>query len=112
MLENIEAVKVKILKTLKAGKKIWLEGEVLDSPLPTEILLEVKLRRGTVLVLSGNVPPLPEIKHVDYESKVKLKTPDLSTATTIKMRQELEQKEKKRKSKLIKRKKPITNRKK
>jgi len=111
MLENIEAVKVKMLKTLKAGKKIWLEGEVLNSPLPTEILIEIKLRRGTVLVLSGNAPPLPKVKHFDFVSEAEMKTPDLSTATTIKVREKIEKEEAEKKSKLVKRKK-LTKRKK
>lgn len=48
---NIE--KVKVIKTLKAGEKVYLEGEVHSSPEIDEVLLtEARLETGTVKVLS------------------------------------------------------------
>jgi len=46
---HIEQVQLTV--TLKAGEKIWAKGEVISSPIPHELLDEVKLNTGTVKVL-------------------------------------------------------------
>jgi len=45
----IEQVLIK--KTLKAGNDVWLEGSIINSPLPKVLIEEVRLRTGTVEVL-------------------------------------------------------------
>ena len=44
--------RVRILKTLKSGEKIWGKGEVIEPPLPEELIKELKLDRGTVQAVS------------------------------------------------------------
>lgn len=55
----MQVEKVKILKTLKAGETIWLAGEILVSPLPSEIQDEVNNQRKTVEVLEFK--KIPEV---------------------------------------------------
>jgi hypothetical protein len=43
--------KVIILKTLKSGKTIWEEGQVLFPPLPPDIIQEIDMETGTVKAL-------------------------------------------------------------
>lgn len=67
---------VKMLKTVKAGKKIFMEGVVLTPPLPKEILDEIILNTGTVHVVGA--PPKPTKKKVfDMVSVPEMRTPDL-----------------------------------
>ena len=46
--------KVRINTTLKAGKNIWDEGEILTAPLPPDVLDEVYRNTGTVSVIEGD----------------------------------------------------------
>ena len=48
--------KVRILKTLKSGQKIWLKGEVIHPPLPPDIEQELLLNTGTVEEIEGYHP--------------------------------------------------------
>jgi len=71
----IEQVKIK--KTLKAGKTVWEEGRVLNSPLPRAILEEVTLGTGTVQVLK-------EGKEIFKSSEVKWSAKGTNTTTVTK----------------------------
>jgi len=53
-------VKVKIKCSLK-GKRIWAEGLVLESPLPSDILNEIKRNTGTVEVIEKDVVLTKEV---------------------------------------------------
>jgi len=62
--------KVRLLKTLKAGSNLWLEGTVFPSKqfpaIPIEILSEIRNKAGTVEVLeSKNPPPAPVVEWMD-----------------------------------------------
>jgi hypothetical protein len=68
--------RVKILKTLKCGKKIYLAGVVLSPPLPNEILDEIIHNTGTVH--AEGLPAKATKKEIlDFVSKPEMKTPDL-----------------------------------
>lgn len=80
--------RVILLRTLKAGKSLWLEGTVLERPLPPDILKEVELGTGTVKVLHST-PNLPKVRRT--EARV-VSAPDFkdsvgnipsSTSTTV-----------------------------
>jgi hypothetical protein len=73
---------VKLLKTLKAGKRIWLEGVVLRPPLPKEILDEILYNTGTVHVV-GMPEKLVRKEIHDMISKPEMKTPDLKLKTLV-----------------------------
>jgi hypothetical protein len=45
--------RVRLLRTLKCGENIWEKGMELISPLPPDILTEIKLETGMVEVLEG-----------------------------------------------------------
>lgn len=45
--------RVKVLTTLKAGDKVWGKGEILSSPIPADIISEIRAGTGTVEVLEG-----------------------------------------------------------
>ena len=71
--------KVRVKKTLKAGNIVWQKGDILNAPLPKDILNEVYCNTGTVEVLKqgrdiSNKPVLV--------SKAKLK--EATTTTTMK----------------------------
>lgn len=54
--------KVKLIKTLKMGERVYLEGEVHTSPKIDDVLLEeVRLVTGTVKVLSRRERPTLKI---------------------------------------------------
>jgi hypothetical protein len=67
---------VKMLKTVKAGKKIYLEGAVLRPPLPKEIQDEIIYNTGTVHVI-GMPQKMTRQELFDMVSKPEMKTPDL-----------------------------------
>ena len=67
---------VKMLKTIKAGKKIFLEGAVMKPPLPKEILDEIILNTGSVHVV-GMPQKLTRQEVYDMVSTPEMKTPDL-----------------------------------
>jgi hypothetical protein len=67
---------VKMLKTIKAGKKIFLEGAVMKPPLPKEILDEIIYNTGTVHVV-GLPAKLTRQQVYDMVSTPEMKTPDL-----------------------------------
>jgi hypothetical protein len=73
---------VKLLKTLKAGKRIWLEGVVLKPPLPKEILDEILYNTGTVHVV-GMPEKLARKEIYDMISKPEMKTPDLKLKSMV-----------------------------
>ena len=78
---NIEKVRLNV--TLKAGKKIWLEGEVLESPLPLEIHEEILRNTGTVKVLSSSEPSTRIINTVIAVPKFKDASGNRPTATSF-----------------------------
>lgn len=63
--------KVRLLKTLKAGDKVWVAGTILPSgmspAIPDEILKEVRNRAGTVEVLEVKNPRPVPIEKVDED---------------------------------------------
>ena len=67
---------VKMLKTIKAGKKIFLEGAVMKPPLPKEILDEIIYNTGSVHVV-GMPQKLTRQEVYDMVSTPEMKTPDL-----------------------------------
>lgn len=67
---------VKMLKTMKAGKRIFLEGAVLKPPLPKEILDEIIYNTGTVHV-NGMPSKLTRQQVYDMVSTPEMRTPDL-----------------------------------
>ena len=67
---------VKMLKTVKAGKRIFLEGAVMQPPLPKEILDEIIHNTGTVHVI-GMPQKLTKQQIYDMVSVPEMKTPDL-----------------------------------
>jgi len=69
---------VRMLKTIKAGKKIFLEGAVMKPPLPKEILDEIIYNTGSVHVV-GMPSKLTRQQVYDMVSTPEMKTPDLRT---------------------------------
>lgn len=67
---------VRLLKTLKAGKRIFLEGAVLKPPLPKEILDEIIYNTGSVHV-NGLPERMTRQQVYDMISTPEMKTPDL-----------------------------------
>jgi hypothetical protein len=67
---------VRMLKTIKAGKKIFLEGAVMKPPLPKEILDEIIYNTGSVHVV-GLPAKLTRQQVYDMVSTPEMKTPDL-----------------------------------
>lgn len=67
---------VRMLKTLKAGDRIFLEGAVLKPPLPKEILDEIIHNTGNVHVV-GLPQKLTKQQIFDMVSTPEMKTPDL-----------------------------------
>ena len=56
-------IEAKMVKTLKMGSDVWVQGTVLKAPLPPVILQEIMLGTGTVQVLreesvSSIAPPI------------------------------------------------------
>lgn len=45
--------RVRLLTTLKAGEQVWVKGKILTSPIPADIITEIKNQTGTVEVLEG-----------------------------------------------------------
>ncbi len=80
--------KVRLLVTLKAGKKVWLEGEVLESPLPLEIHEEITRNTGTVEVLNYSGGPSTEIvSKVISVPKFKDASGNVPTSTSFEMKE-------------------------
>ena len=46
--------KVRVLTTLKCGPRVWRKGIIVSSPIPDDILSEVRYVTGTVEVLEGS----------------------------------------------------------
>jgi hypothetical protein len=67
---------VRMLKTIKAGKKIFLEGAVMKPPLPKEILDEIIYNTGSVHVV-GMPSKMTRQQVYDMVSTPEMKTPDL-----------------------------------
>lgn len=67
---------VKMLKTVKAGKRIFMEGAVLQPPLPKEILDEIINNTGTVYV-AGMPQKMTKQERYDFVYTPEMKTPDL-----------------------------------
>jgi hypothetical protein len=84
---------VKMLKTVKANKKIFLEGAVLRPPLPKEILDEIIYNTGTVHVVGlpqrltkeqvYNLVSVPEMKTPDLRAKQLLIETQTQSSTTV-----------------------------
>lgn len=55
---NIE--KVKVLKALKCGDTVYKKGQIIDRPIPPDIVQEVRNDTGTVEVLSEWTPTVSE----------------------------------------------------
>jgi hypothetical protein len=72
--------KVKLNVTLKAGKNVWEEGEVLTAPLPPDILNEVYANTGNVSVIDGDQRDRTQTKLVFVAKRVEEKA---STMTTM-----------------------------
>jgi len=49
----IEQIMIK--RTLKAGNTVWLEGSIIDSPLPKVLIEEAERGTGTVEVTKGDI---------------------------------------------------------
>lgn len=45
--------RVRILKTLKSGGKLWKKGDIFTKPIPPELTAEVRAKTGTVEVLGA-----------------------------------------------------------
>jgi hypothetical protein len=43
--------KIRLLKTVKAGSKVWVQGSEISSPIPPVLLQEIKLNKNTVEIL-------------------------------------------------------------
>ena len=80
---------VKLLKTLKAGTQVWVEGSYFPNKeytsIPPEILLEATLNTGTVEVTKKSEPPkivAPKSTDVDQTStSTNVKTSVLTRAS-------------------------------
>jgi hypothetical protein len=46
--------RVRIVKTLKAGPKLWKEGDIIAKPIPSELIAEIREETGAVEVLGGD----------------------------------------------------------
>lgn len=86
---------VKMLKTLKAGKRIFLEGAVISPPLPKEILDEIIQNTGTVHVIGApahrkftkqevfSLVSTPEMKTPDLRAKQLMVETQTQSLTTV-----------------------------
>ena len=68
-MEDIE--KVRMLVSLK-GERLWLRGEILDTPFHPEILQEIQRNPDLVEILKRKVSPKPEKVEEKEESKAKV----------------------------------------
>lgn len=67
---NIE--KVKVLKALKCGDMVYKKGQIIDRPIPPDIVQEVRNDTGTVEVLSEMTSTVSEeeiIEKIESESE-------------------------------------------
>jgi hypothetical protein len=71
--------KVMLNVTLKAGKNVWLEGEVLTAPLPPDIQNEIYANTGTVKVIQGTDTDVPQNKLVFVAERVKETASSMTT---------------------------------
>lgn len=86
-MSAIEPERVKVKTTLKAGNKVWLEGEILTPPLPEDILKEIHRNTGTVEVITvGKVPrnQIPVVSVPEFQDEIG--NAPISTSTTMKVR--------------------------
>ena len=99
---NIE--KVKLLKTLKAGSRVYLKGEEFASPEIDEVLLnEVRIGTGTVKVLKYK-KPAPSLKLIRKKVVDKEATISTLAGTTSNLFDEEKIAPSKPKAKLVRRK--------
>lgn len=95
--------KVKVMKTLKAGSKVYLKGEEYTSPEIDEILLaEARMGIGTVKILSRK--KIPSLKVITRKPRKEDETASTSAGTTSNLFDEEKVAPPKAKSKLVKRK--------
>jgi hypothetical protein len=71
--------KVMMNVTLKAGEKVWEEGEILSSPLPQDILDEIYANTGTVSVIEGDQRDRTQAKLVFVAERVKETASSMTT---------------------------------
>jgi hypothetical protein len=86
----MEIERVRLNVTLKAGDKIWLEGEVLTSPLPLEIHQEILDNTGNVEVLDFSGGPSTTVKNTVIavpKFKDSLGNEPRSTSTSFEMKE-------------------------
>lgn len=76
---------VRIQKTVKFGSgvdaRIYEEGQVLQPPLPAEIVDELNSGSGLIVLLK-DAKRRPNAKYYDYVSEPEFKTPDMSKYKT------------------------------
>ena len=77
----IEQVMIK--KTLKAGENVWVEGSIINSPLPEILIDEVNKETGTVEVLKGDMGQNPN-KLIFVAQKVEEKESKLTATSSVK----------------------------
>lgn len=103
-MEAIEAVRVKT--TLKAGGNKWRKGSTIfkttKKPIPQDLLMEVRLKTGTVEVLRRETTPPTPPSSSSPEPVKKEKQPSEETPSE-KTKKETKKKSEGRKPKLIKR---------
>jgi len=75
----IEQVLVKT--TLQAGDKIWVEGALINAPIPEVLLEEIRLETGTVEVV-GKSPNSSKLVFVAQRVEEKA-GPDVTTLTSM-----------------------------
>ena len=77
---------VKLLRSIKIGKKIWMEGVELKQPLPPEILEEIRLGNPNIQI-NGEPDPRASKVHYDLVSVPTFKSRE-STRTTFEVFEE------------------------
>jgi len=97
--------KIKLLRTLKAGKKVWLEGEIISAPLPPDLLEEIHRGSEHIEILESQDLPVNEVvQSVVFKPEFKDKIGnDVVTTTTTTTTAKVETPQPKKKSRLVKR---------
>lgn len=85
MLGNIESVKLK--RSIKFGKKVWMEGVELKAPLPPEILNEIELGNPNIEILGRKKQSANSSVKIEHISKPVYKGPQPTTQTTYEVYQ-------------------------
>ena len=99
--------------TLKAGDKIWVEGALIDAPIPEVLLEEIHLGTGTVEVIKKVGSHSPTDKLIFVAEKVKEKAgPNITTMTSMSAPDESLIKEPRQSAKTVKAKPLLKRRKK